>query len=113
MHPGHLETLLDNLLENALKYTSSGRWVKLGVVQEEDTARLSVADSGIGFEPEIAERLFNRFYRAESSDVQAHPGNGLGLAIVQAITRVYDGTLKATSPGPGQGSLFTVQLPAA
>lgn len=113
MHRAHLETLFHNLLENALKYTSSGGWVTLSVAQEEDMACLAVGDSGIGFEPEIAEQLFDRFYRADTSDVQAHPGNGLGLAIVQAITRAYGGTLVAISAGPGQGSLFTVRIPTA
>lgn len=107
----HLETVLDNLLENALKYTPSGGWVQVSITQAQQHAILAVADSGIGFEPGTAERVFDRFYRAETSDVQAQPGNGLGLAIVQAIVRTYGGKLTATSAGLGQGSRFIVQFP--
>jgi two-component system OmpR family sensor kinase len=107
----HLETLLDNLLKNALKYTPPGGWVKVEIKQERMYASLVVSDSGIGFEPDVAERLFDRFYRAETSEVQAQSGNGLGLAIVQAIVRAYGGKLTATSAGLGEGSRFTVQLP--
>lgn len=107
----HLETVLDNLLENAFKYTPAGRRVQVKVIHDQQHALLSVADTGIGFEPGTAERLFDRFYRAETAEVQAQSGNGLGLAIVQAIVRAYGGTLQATSGGLGEGSTFTVRFP--
>jgi len=107
----HLETVLDNLLENALKYTPAGGSVQVKVTRGENYALLSVADTGIGFEPGTAERLFDRFYRVDTAEVQTQSGNGLGLAIVQAIVRAYGGTLAATSAGLGEGSTFTVQFP--
>jgi signal transduction histidine kinase len=111
VHPAHLTTVLDNLLENALKYTPEGGRAELGILQEGNEAVLSVTDTGIGLDPETTPRLFDRFYRADTPAVQAQPGSGLGLAIAQAIVHHYGGTLAVNSAGPGRGSTFEVRFP--
>lgn len=111
---GHRDTLgkvIDNLLDNALKYTPPGGRVGCRLDMREGRLLLTVEDTGIGFTPDDAAHLFDRFYRADNPDVQAQPGSGLGLAIAQATVQAYDGTLTATSPGLGQGSRFVVSLP--
>jgi signal transduction histidine kinase len=64
----------------------------------------------VGIEPEVAERLFDRFFRADASHSRAIDGTGLGLAIVRSIARVHGGTVGARAR-PGGGSVFTVDLP--
>ena len=107
----HLEAVFDNLLENALKYTPAGGAVEVAVGGEGAFVSLVVTDSGIGFDPKAAERLFDRFHRAVTPDVHAQPGSGLGLAIVQAIVQAYGGSITASSEGLGCGSRFVVQIP--
>jgi signal transduction histidine kinase len=70
-----------------------------------------VRDTGAGFGPDEADRLFDRFYRSDDAAVQAEPGSGLGLAIVRAIVESYDGEVAAYSPGAGRGATFEVRLP--
>jgi signal transduction histidine kinase len=112
IQPEHLDTIVDHLLDNALKYTPEGGRVQVTAEQEEGAVVLRVSDTGIGFEPDEAERLFDRFYRGTDADDQAR-GGGLGLSVVQALVRSYDGTVTARSDGPGTGSTFVVTLPAA
>jgi len=69
-----------------------------------------VSDSGMGFETEQGERLFDRFYRTSEAE-QSADGGGLGLSIVKAVAEQYGGTVRAESSGPGRGSTFGVRLP--
>ena len=78
---------------------------------DEQEVTLTVADSGIGFDPDAAGRLFDRFHRGASPDVQAQPGSGLGLAIVRAIVQAYGGSITAASDGPNRGNRFVVRFP--
>lgn len=109
----HLGEVVANLIDNAVKYTPRGGRVEVRTRHLGDRVELSVRDTGVGFEPSEAERLFDRFYRSDDPSVQAHGGSGLGLAIIKAITETYGGTVRAHSPGPGEGSTFTVSLPKA
>ncbi len=111
VHALHLDAVLDNLLENAVKYTPEGGWVEVAVEADDREVSLSVADSGIGFEPDVAGRLFDRFHRGATPDVHAQPGSGLGLAIVRAIVQAYGGSITAASEGPNRGSRFVVRFP--
>ncbi|MCH6551557.1 MAG: ATP-binding protein, partial [Planctomycetes bacterium] len=106
-----LGEVLANLIDNALKYTPKGGRITLEVEGDEHEARLRVSDTGIGFSPDQAEHLFDRFYRADTSMVQAQAGSGLGLTVVQTIVHAYGGTLSARSRGPSQGSTFEVRFP--
>lgn len=111
VHALHLGAVLDNLLENALKYTPDGGWVDVAVDADAAQVSLTVADSGIGFDPDVADRLFDRFHRGATPDVQARTGSGLGLAIVRAIVQAYGGSIAAASEGPNRGSRFVVRFP--
>ncbi len=107
----HLGEVLDNLLDNAIKYTPAGGTVILEIEGDDHEVRLRLTDTGIGFPPEQASHLFDRFFRADISEVQAEPGCGLGLAIVQTIIHAYGGSITAHSEGPHQGSMFEIRLP--
>lgn len=110
---GRLGEVVENLIDNALKYTPSEGRVSISVARQDGTAHLAVTDTGVGFEPEQAEHLFDRFYRADLPEVQARSGSGLGLAIVKAIVELYGGRVSACSEGRGMGSRFDVELPVA
>lgn len=102
-----LQVLLDNLIDNALKFTPADGWVEVGVREDGGSAVLWVRDSGIGIpDPEQAE-IFSRFYRARN--VAAYPGSGLGLAIVQATASAHGGTVGLRSDE--SGTTFEVHLP--
>lgn len=107
----HLDAVLDNLLENAVKYSPEGGSIDVTVAKDAAHVSLTVTDTGIGFDPAVAARLFDRFHRVATPIVHAQPGSGLGLAIVQAIVQTYGGTITATSEGPNRGSCFVVRFP--
>jgi len=114
--PVRLKQVALNLLDNAVKYTSSGGWVKLRGWAEQSPAgvplvRLAVADSGIGIKEEDHERLFCMFEQADSSLTRRQPGTGLGLALVRRLVDLHGGRAWVESRGEGQGSTFHVELP--
>ncbi len=102
-----IQRLLSNLLDNALKYTERGE-VRIALTDGKDRIRLSVRDTGVGIAEHEVGRIFERFYRCDSSRNQ--PGNGLGLSLARAIARAHGGDITVASR-PGQGSEFTVILP--
>ena len=106
-----LQRALDNLLENALKFTPQGGAICLQMQQKDDQVHLIVTDTGIGVLPEDLPRLFGRFHRGRNS--AEFPGNGLGLAIVKAIIAAHGGQVHVQSAGREQGSQFTLILPKA
>ena len=99
--------VIENLLDNALKFTPEGGTVTLGLHADPQAIRLQVADTGIGIPPADVPRLFSRFYRA--SNASAYPGNGLGLVITKAIVEEHGGTISVDSAA-GR-TCFAVQLP--
>jgi signal transduction histidine kinase len=103
-----LKQVLNNLLENALKFTPANGWISLNVERISDQVRLTVSDSGIGIPPEDLTHLFERFHRARNAS--EYPGNGLGLAIVKAIVNAHEGTVGVQSAS-GPGSSISVSLP--
>jgi two-component system OmpR family sensor kinase len=84
--------------------------VTIAVAADADHARLTVADNGPGLTPEQTERVFERFYRADTSRTRAHGGSGLGLSIVASLVAAHGGTVTVDSV-VGQGARFTVELP--
>jgi signal transduction histidine kinase len=110
-HGAYIEEVLNNLLENALKYTPKGGAIDLRLHRSSGKAVLHLSDTGVGFDQETKNHLFERFYRANQQDVQESPGSGLGLPLVKAIIELYDGKIRAYSDGEGQGSTFVVELP--
>ncbi|MFQ5568143.1 MAG: sensor histidine kinase [Rhodothermales bacterium] len=109
--PGHVETLLANLIDNAIKYTPPGGTVRVSIRVDDETIELTVSDSGIGFDTTERAHLFDRFYRSDQPAVRQTHGSGLGLSIVKAIVDGYDGRIQAHSEGPGRGSTFIVRFP--
>lgn len=107
-----LSRALANLLENAIKYTPSGGAMSIALTEEANIARIVVADTGPGIPVASRDRVFDRFYRLEES--RTTPGNGLGLSLVRAATRLHKGevTLAETAPGaPSPGLMVTIALP--
>lgn len=104
-----LKQLLGNLTDNAIKYTPEGGTITLSLFQDDDWARLEVADTGIGISPEHLPRLFDRFYRVDKARSRAGGGTGLGLAIVKGITEQHGGKVTVISE-PSKGSTFTAWL---
>ena len=105
-----LERVLLNLLTNAIKFTPGRGTVSLTVERDKGEVVISVADTGIGMHPEDVDRVFERFYRAQSSYDNAIAGTGLGLALTKALVEAHGGTISVTSE-LGRGSTFVVRLP--
>ncbi|MBB5748604.1 sensor histidine kinase [Micrococcus sp. TA1] len=110
MDRGRIGQVLANLLANALRHTPVGGTITVHTHDAPEAVTIAVTDTGEGIAPEDLPHVFNRFYRARTGR-EAGPGSGLGLAISRALVQAHGGTLQAHSPGPGQGSSFTLQLP--
>ena len=111
--PGQRESLvslIDNLVEIAIKYSPRGSSVTVSLHAERGQAVLHVADQGPGIAPALYERVFDRFFRAPQ---QAQPGSGLGLSIVASVVRQHGGTIQLHSGNGGLGLLVEVRLPLA
>ncbi len=106
-----VQQLLENLIENALKYSPAESEVLVRAWQEGDTAHLSVTDHGIGIPAADLPRLFDRFHRGSNVDDRRFQGLGLGLFICRAIVEEHGGEISAESE-LGTGSTFHVVLPA-
>ncbi len=99
-----------NLLSNAIKFTPPEGSVAVRLDRQENEARLSVYDTGMGISSHFIPHVFDLFRQAEETEEHS-PGLGIGLAIVSQIVKLHGGTVRAESPGLGQGSTFTVTLP--
>jgi len=107
----HLRRLLLNLVDNAIKYTPAGGSITLSLDTDNDWASLKVVDTGIGLSKDEQEQIFSRFHRATETRSRDEKGVGLGLNIVRSIVEAHGGRIHVKS-APGQGSTFTVFLPA-
>jgi two-component system OmpR family sensor kinase len=105
-----LRQLLDNLLDNACKYSAAGTPITVSLSAEDDAICLTVADAGCGISQEDLPHLFEAFYRSPQVRRRGVPGLGLGLAVAQRIAAALGGTLHVRSQ-PEQGTIFTLQLP--
>jgi two-component system, OmpR family, phosphate regulon sensor histidine kinase PhoR len=106
-----LEQMLTNLLDNAIKFSAEGGEVRVSHERAAGRDRVHVADAGEGIAAEHVERIFERFYRVDRARSRALGGTGLGLAIVKHLARAHGGEASVRS-APGEGSVFTVELPA-
>lgn len=102
---------VSNLLTNSAKFTPAGGRVTLRLQRIENSAVISVHDTGIGIEPTSISRLFEPFVQIESSVAQTQGGLGLGLALVKGVIELHGGTVEAVSPGLGRGAEFIIRLP--
>ena len=107
-----LEQILTNLLTNAAKYTPIGGKIVVTVEEERGEAVIRVRDTGEGIDASMLETIFELFAQAPATLGRAQGGLGLGLALVRNLATMHGGTVSAASPGLGQGSTFTVRLPA-
>jgi signal transduction histidine kinase len=108
-HPPLLGELLDNLWDNACKYSDPGTPLSLGVQAASDACFISVKDAGCGITPEDLPHLFEPFYQSRAARQHGRAGVGLGLAVADRIARALGGGLQVTSTA-GQGARFTLQL---
>ena len=113
----HIDTarmrqVIQNLLGNAIRYTPSQGVIGIELTTVGDEAHMAIHDNGMGIDPADLPRVFDRFYRSDTSRNREEGGAGLGLAIAKAIVFAHNGHIRATSAGSGQGSTFTVILPA-
>lgn len=109
----HVRIVLQNLLENALKYTPEGGQVRWRLALEDGYLRSEVQDSGMGLAAEDIPHLFERFYRADKAHTRATGGAGLGLPLARSIVAFYNGRIDIHSGGVGQGTTATVWWPIA
>jgi signal transduction histidine kinase len=109
--PDHLQRVLSNLIENALRYTPAGGSVKVSVCSDGRWAFLKVADTGEGIAPQDLPHVTERFYRADAARARADGGAGLGLASCKTIAEAHGGSLAIEST-LGTGTNVTIRLPS-
>jgi PAS domain S-box-containing protein len=107
---GRLRQVLDNLIENAIKYSPNGANAQVRLDSDERSVRILVADEGVGIPPEEHERIFEKFYRLDPAQARGVGGTGLGLYVCRELVERMDGRISVEST-PGVGSTFTVELP--
>lgn len=106
-----LQQVLWNLLVNAIKFTPIGGRVEITLAPVLTHAEIRVSDTGQGIQAELLPYVFDRFRQGDSSTTKGKQGLGLGLSIVRHIVELHGGTVRADSPGVGQGTTFIVRLP--
>lgn len=109
--PARLQQIAWNLMSNAIKFTPKGGRVEVRLQRVNSHVEFSVADNGIGIRPDFLPHLFERFRQADASASRRVGGLGLGLSIVKHLVELHGGTVRARSPGEGEGSTFCVELP--
>ncbi|HKG61863.1 MAG TPA: PAS domain S-box protein [Pyrinomonadaceae bacterium] len=109
--PARLQQIVTNLLSNAIKFTPNGGSIYVCLERRDSHVHLAVTDTGVGLAAEHLPHIFERFRQVDSSNVRAHGGLGLGLAIVDYLARQQGGSVSATSEGLGKGATFTVEFP--
>ncbi len=109
--PSRLQQVVWNLLSNAIKFTPKDGKVQVVLERVNSHIEISVADTGIGINPEFLPHLFERFRQADASTTRKHGGLGLGLSIVKNLVELHGGSVSAKSKGAGCGTTFTVNLP--
>jgi signal transduction histidine kinase/CheY-like chemotaxis protein len=111
--PTRLAQVLSNLLNNAAKYTPRGGRILVTAERDSGDLVVRVADTGVGIPSDMLPKVFDMFTQVGQSIDGAQGGLGIGLTLVRRLVELHGGTVAADSPGPGQGSTFTVRLPAA
>ena len=107
---GRLRQVLDNLLDNAVKYSPGGGTVELRVDADERWTRFAVSDHGVGIPAGEHMRIFEKFYRLDPHQTRGVNGTGLGLYVCRELVERMEGRITVMS-APGRGSTFVVELP--
>jgi signal transduction histidine kinase/CheY-like chemotaxis protein len=106
-----LQQVLDNLFDNAIKFSAAGQEVLVTLHKDQGQAVVAISDQGAGLDPSLIPHIFEPFVQADRSLDRPNGGLGLGLALVRGLVRLHGGVATAHSEGPEQGSTFTVRLP--
>jgi two-component system phosphate regulon sensor histidine kinase PhoR len=110
IRPNAVEQIVENLLDNAIKYTPEEGEISVRLSSQGGWVLIEVSDTGMGIREEDMERVFERFYRTREARDPRLEGTGLGLSIVKSLVEYYEGTITVSSY-PGKGSIFCVSLP--
>ena len=103
-------TILSNLVENAVKYSTDEKFIAINLYSENKKVILEVKDHGVGMNSTVSSQIFDKFYRAEDTLTAKTKGHGLGLSIVKNLVKLNGGKIHVSSE-PGEGSVFTVTFP--
>jgi signal transduction histidine kinase len=107
-----LQQVLRNVLENAIKFTPEKGTINITTARQAGGRwEVRVRDSGIGISPEAMPGIFDAFEQGVVNITRQYGGLGLGLAVCKALVELHQGSIRAESPGPGEGSTFIVELP--
>lgn len=106
----HLLSVFNNLLDNALKYSSENCAIEISIHKTSDTLSIAFRDNGIGIEPALQDKVFEKFFRVQGGNLHDVKGFGLGLSYVRSIIESHHGTIDLKSE-KGKGSVFTIKLP--
>jgi len=109
--PDKIEQVIENLVNNAIKFTNKGS-IEINVTDQENEIQIEVKDSGIGISTGHLDKLFDRFYRTDKARSRDKGGTGLGLAVVKSILDAHGSEIFVESE-PGKGSRFWFTLPKA
>jgi signal transduction histidine kinase len=108
-----LKKAFENVLRNAVKFTSKNGTVFTEIKQQDDAIEMQIRDSGRGISPKFLPHIFEGFRQADSSSTRQFGGLGLGLAISRHIIELHGGSIKAESAGEGKGAVFTIKIPVS
>lgn len=109
--PTRLAQVLTNLISNAIKYTDSHGKITVRLAASNEELRIAVTDTGLGLNQQEITQIFEMFHQSRTRHTQSVGGLGVGLTVARSLAELHGGGLLAESPGPGQGSTFTLWLP--
>jgi signal transduction histidine kinase len=108
-----IERALENLISNAIKFTSEGGSIAVSSSKQDKAVRIRIADTGVGLEAERIARVFDKFFVVESAEGATQQGMGLGLYVAKTFVEEHGGRIWAESAGLGKGTAFNIELPLA
>jgi len=109
--PIFLGQVMDNLLDNAVKFSPRDSLIQVRAWKERDEAIIAVSDHGVGIPPDRLQKIFEYFYQVDGSATRRFGGMGIGLSLCNVIVQAHGGRIWAESAGEGQGSIFYIALP--